>query len=333
MIFAPLALVFFLSFRVHKMSVGAAQLTFWVYAALVGVSFASLGLIYAHESIARVFFITAASFGALSMWGYTTRRDLTGMGSFLFMGLVGLIIASIVNIFLASSAMQFVISVVGVLVFAGLTAYDTQKIKEMYLVSDLGRSGRAQGDHGRAQPLPRLHQHVPHAAAAVRQSRVAAVAFDKAPGGNARGFSFGSAFPAKADTACALSNGEPKAGCGSRRDDKKVCDAGTFSDGTSRGRRKERADLRQIMAAPENHAALRHHRIGALAAGMARVLLNPVKWGVGAAAEDREHRLFVVEIDRIVPPLAVGDLRAVDREYRRKLPAVERYARRHRIHV
>ena len=88
-IFAPLALVFFLSFRVHKMSVGAAQLTFWVYAALVGVSFASLGLIYAHESIARVFFITAASFGALSMWGYTTRRDLTGMGSFLFMGLVG----------------------------------------------------------------------------------------------------------------------------------------------------------------------------------------------------------------------------------------------------
>jgi hypothetical protein len=133
-----LALVFFLSFRVHKMSVAAAQLTFWVYAGLVGVSFASLGLIYAHDSIAQVFFITAASFGALSLWGYTTKRDLTGMGSFLFMGLIGLIIASVVNLFLASSAMQFVISAVGVLVFAGLTAYDTQKIKEMYFVSDSG---------------------------------------------------------------------------------------------------------------------------------------------------------------------------------------------------
>ncbi len=137
-IFAPLALVFFLSFRVHRMSVAAAQLTFWVYAALVGVSFASLGLIYAHDSIAQVFFITAASFGALSLWGYTTRRDLTGMGSFLFMGLIGVIIASVVNIFLQSSGMQFVISVVGVLVFAGLTAYDTQKIKEMYTVADSG---------------------------------------------------------------------------------------------------------------------------------------------------------------------------------------------------
>ena len=135
-IFAPLALVLFLSFRVQSMSVAAAQLIFWIYAGLVGVSFASLGLVYAHESIARVFFITAASFGGLSLWGYTTKRNLTGMGSFLFMGLIGLILASLVNLFLQSSAMQFVISAVGVLVFAGLTAYDTQRIKEMYFEAD-----------------------------------------------------------------------------------------------------------------------------------------------------------------------------------------------------
>jgi uncharacterized protein len=135
-IFAPLALVLFLSFRVQSMSVATAQLFFWLYAGLVGVSFASLGLVYAQESIARVFFITAASFGGLSLWGYTTKRNLTGMGSFLFMGLIGLILASLVNLFLQSSAMQFVISAVGVLVFAGLTAYDTQRIKEMYFEAD-----------------------------------------------------------------------------------------------------------------------------------------------------------------------------------------------------
>jgi FtsH-binding integral membrane protein len=135
-IFAPLALVLFLSFRVQSMSVASAQLFFWLYAGLVGVSFASLGLVYAHESIARVFFITAASFGGLSLFGYTTKRSLTGMGSFLFMGLIGLILAWLVNLFLQSSAMQFVISAVGVLVFAGLTAYDTQRIKEMYFEAD-----------------------------------------------------------------------------------------------------------------------------------------------------------------------------------------------------
>ncbi len=133
---APLALVFFLSFRIHKMSVAAAQTTFWVYAALMGVSLSSIFLVFTGESIVRTFFITAASFGALSLWGYTTRRDLTGMGSFLFMGVIGLILASVVNIFLASSALQFAISAIGVLVFAGLTAYDTQKIKEMYWEGD-----------------------------------------------------------------------------------------------------------------------------------------------------------------------------------------------------
>ena len=133
---APLAAVFFLSFRVERMSVAAAQITFWVYAALVGVSLATIFLVYTHESIVRVFFITAASFGALSLYGYTTKKDLSGMGSFLMMGLFGIIIASVVNIFLGSTMLQFIVSVVGVLVFAGLTAYDTQRIKEMYFAGD-----------------------------------------------------------------------------------------------------------------------------------------------------------------------------------------------------
>jgi FtsH-binding integral membrane protein len=132
-ILAPLALVFFLSFRVESMRPATAQLTFWIYAALVGVSLGSIFLIYTHTSIVRVFFITAASFGALSLWGYTTKRDLTGIGSFLIMGLFGIIIASLVNIFLASSMMQWIISVVGVLIFAGLTAYDTQRLKNEYI--------------------------------------------------------------------------------------------------------------------------------------------------------------------------------------------------------
>jgi FtsH-binding integral membrane protein len=132
-ILAPLALVFFLSFRIQNMRPATAQITFWFYAALVGVSLGSIFLIYTHTSIVRVFFITAASFGALSLWGYTTQRDLSGMGSFLIMGLFGIIIASLVNIFLASTMMQFIISVVGVLVFAGLTAYDTQRLKSEYV--------------------------------------------------------------------------------------------------------------------------------------------------------------------------------------------------------
>jgi FtsH-binding integral membrane protein len=137
-IFAPLALVFFLSFRIQHLSVGAAQTTFWIYAAAVGLSLATIFLVYTAQSITQVFFITAATFGAMSLWGYTTKRDLTGMGSFLFMGLIGLIVASIVGFFWQSTALQFAISVVGVLVFTGLTAYDTQKIKEMYYVGDDG---------------------------------------------------------------------------------------------------------------------------------------------------------------------------------------------------
>src|SRR5712691_8322788 len=132
-ILAPLGLVFLLSFRVVSMSPTAAQVTFWIYAGLVGLSLGSIFLVYTHTSIVRVFFITAASFGALSLWGYTTQRDLTGLGSFLIMGLFGVMLASLVNLFLASSALQFVISVVGVLVFAGLTAWDTQRLKNEYI--------------------------------------------------------------------------------------------------------------------------------------------------------------------------------------------------------
>ncbi|MFL6803240.1 MAG: Bax inhibitor-1/YccA family protein, partial [Xanthobacteraceae bacterium] len=137
-IFAPLALVFFISARINAMSLSAAQISFWAFAALMGASISSIFLVYTGESMARVFFITAASFGGLSLWGYTTSRDLSGWGSFLFMGLIGIIIASLVNIFLKSSGLDWIISVIGVIVFAGLTAWDTQKIKEMYSPMDDG---------------------------------------------------------------------------------------------------------------------------------------------------------------------------------------------------
>lgn len=142
-IFAPLAMVFLLSFGIQRLSVAAAQLAFWAYAAMMGVSLSAIFLVYTGQSITQVFFVTAAAFGALSLYGYTTQRSLSAMGSFLMMGLFGIIIASVVNIWLASSALQFAVSVIGVLVFAGLTAYDTQRIKEMYDVNDDGTlSGR-----------------------------------------------------------------------------------------------------------------------------------------------------------------------------------------------
>ncbi|MGQ4273640.1 Bax inhibitor-1/YccA family protein [Terrihabitans sp. B22-R8] len=140
---APLGMVFFLSARLHTMTVSGAQIAFWSFAALMGLSLSTIFLVYTGTSIARVFFITAASFGALSLYGYTTKRDLSGLGTFLIMGLFGLIIASVVNLFMQSSMMQFVISVAGVLVFSGLTAYDTQRIKEMYnAVDDSTMMGR-----------------------------------------------------------------------------------------------------------------------------------------------------------------------------------------------
>jgi FtsH-binding integral membrane protein len=143
LILAPLALVFFISFRINSLSVGTAQAMFWLYAALLGVSLSSIFVVYTAQSITQVFFISAATFGAMSLFGYTTKRDLTQFGSFLIMGLIGVIIAMVVNIFLQSSALGFAISVLGVLIFVGLTAYDTQKIKEMYSVNDDGTvSGR-----------------------------------------------------------------------------------------------------------------------------------------------------------------------------------------------
>ena len=131
-----LGLVFFLSFRIQTLSPSTAFTLFLAYAGLLGLSLTTIFFAYTGESITRVFFITAASFGALSLYGYTTQRNLSGMGSFLFMGLIGLLIAMVVNIFLASPALQFAISAIGVLVFAGLTAYDTQQIKEMYYEGD-----------------------------------------------------------------------------------------------------------------------------------------------------------------------------------------------------
>lgn len=130
--FAPLILVMTMSFGANRMSVGTLQATYWGFAALMGLSLSSVFLVYTGESIARVFFITAGTFGGMSLYGYTTKRDLSGFGSFLIMGLIGLILASLVNIFLQSSALAFATSVIGVLIFVGLTAYDTQKLKSMY---------------------------------------------------------------------------------------------------------------------------------------------------------------------------------------------------------
>jgi len=133
---APLGMVFFLSFRIHTMTPANAQIAFWVYAGLMGLSLSSIFLVYTGASITQTFFVTAAAFGALSLYGYTTKRSLSAMGSFMVMGLFGLIIAMLVNIFLQSSALDFAISAIGVLIFAGLTAWDTQKIKEMYFEAD-----------------------------------------------------------------------------------------------------------------------------------------------------------------------------------------------------
>lgn len=130
--FAPLGLLFLLAFRVQHMAPATARMWFFIYAGLVGLSLSWVGAYYTGASIAKTFFITAAAFGCLSLYGYTTKRDLSAMGTFMIMGLFGIIIASIVNIFLGSSALEFAISVIGIVVFAGLTAWDTQKIKGYY---------------------------------------------------------------------------------------------------------------------------------------------------------------------------------------------------------
>ena len=135
---APLGVIIYMSFGIAKMNVAKAQSVFWVFAALMGLSLSSIFVAYTGTSITRVFFITAGTFGLMSIYGYTTNSDLTKFGSFLIMGLIGILIASVVNIFMKSPMMYFVISILGVLIFVGLTAYDTQKIKNMYLESDSG---------------------------------------------------------------------------------------------------------------------------------------------------------------------------------------------------
>jgi hypothetical protein len=131
--FAPLAFVLVMQFGVNRLSTTAVQALFWAFCIAMGASITNIFLIYSHDSIARVFFITAATFGAMSIYGYTTRADLTKMGSFMMMGLFGIIIASVVNMFVGSAGLQFIISIIGVLVFVGLTAYDTQRIKADYV--------------------------------------------------------------------------------------------------------------------------------------------------------------------------------------------------------
>jgi len=139
--FAPLAIVLYFSVRAHRMSVASAQGVFWLYAVAVGASISYIFLIYGNMSIARTFFVTAASFAGLSLYGYTTKRDISGWGGFLVMGMIGIIIASLVNLFVHSSAVQFAVSVLGLLIFAGFTAYDSQAIKdEYYSVSHDGQA-------------------------------------------------------------------------------------------------------------------------------------------------------------------------------------------------
>jgi FtsH-binding integral membrane protein len=131
-IFAPLALVFVLGFGINRISARTAQALYWVYAALIGVQFSTLFLVYTQTSIAQAFFATAAAFAGLSLYGYTTKRDLSGFGTFLIMGVVGIFVALLINLFLRSPALDLAISLIGVLIFAGLTAYDTQKLKSIY---------------------------------------------------------------------------------------------------------------------------------------------------------------------------------------------------------
>lgn len=156
--FAPLAVVFGFGAMINRMSAGTAQLVFWAFAALMGASISFIFAVYTGVSIAQTFFVTAIAFGALSLYGYTTKKDLSAMGTFLIMGVVGLIIASIVNIFLASSALQFAISTLGVLIFAGLTAYDTQQIKNEYLqMANYGPEGEAYMAKGAIMGALRLY--------------------------------------------------------------------------------------------------------------------------------------------------------------------------------
>lgn len=130
--FAPLGIALFFAFGIHKIETKTAQMLLWVYAVLMGMSLSSLGLLYTGTSLVKTFFVCAATFCGMSLYGYTTKKDLTSMGSFLYMGLMGLIIASLVNLFMQSPAIEFALSFIGVIIFTGLIAYDTQKLKDLY---------------------------------------------------------------------------------------------------------------------------------------------------------------------------------------------------------
>ena len=145
---APLGMVFWLSARIQAMSAGKARNMFYLYGAMMGVALSSILIAYTGASVARAFFITAGAFAGLSLYGYTTKRNLAPMGAFLIMGLIGLIIASLVNIFVQSQGMEFIISIIGVLLFAGLTAWDTQKIKSMYMAGDSREVAQKKSIHG-----------------------------------------------------------------------------------------------------------------------------------------------------------------------------------------
>lgn len=140
--FAPLGIAIYFFMGMGRMSVNTAQVLFWVYAALMGMSLSYLGLVYTGQSLAKTFFICASVFGAMSLYGYSTKRDLTSMGSFLVMGLIGMIVVSLVNIFLRSPAIDFAMSFIGIIIFMGLTAWDTQKLKTMYYVAGGGEIGQ-----------------------------------------------------------------------------------------------------------------------------------------------------------------------------------------------
>lgn len=134
-ILAPLGFIMFMQIKMQTMSIGTLRTLFWSFCATMGLSMGAIFLVFTNASIARAFFITAATFGSMSLWGYTTKRDLTGMGAFLLMGVLGLIIASVVNMFLASSMLYWMTSIIGVVIFTGLAAYDTQRIKETFNIS------------------------------------------------------------------------------------------------------------------------------------------------------------------------------------------------------
>ena len=146
--FAPLAFVFMFSAMINKMSASTAQMVFWAFGAVMGLSIAWIFAVFTAMSIAQTFFATAAAFGALSIWGYTTKKDLSGMGTFLIMGVFGLIIASVINLFIGSEPLMYAISALGVLIFAGLTAYDTQNIKNTYLTMRSTPGGEAYLEKG-----------------------------------------------------------------------------------------------------------------------------------------------------------------------------------------